>query len=163
MILAVGERDVLYGGRKHWIALVLQVLVIVCAVALFFVGTELIVIVFGLGVEIGLGIAAALGIAGCCLIAVSSLSWWSTALILTTHRILLRDGFIIHCTTVIPLSTIDKVAADCHGVGVGLDYGTLTLTGAGRLHRTVLTFVRCPEVLSDRISELAFDRREAIH
>ncbi len=163
MILAAGERHVLSGGRKHWIALVLQVLVIVCASVLLLVGAEVIVIVTGLGGAISQGVATGLGIAVCCLIAVASLSWWSTGLTLTTHRILLRDGFIVHCTTVIPLSTVARVAADRHGAGMGLDYGTLTLTGAGRVHRTVLTYVRRPEVLEPRISEFAFDASEAVH
>jgi uncharacterized membrane protein YdbT with pleckstrin-like domain len=66
--------------------------------------------------------------------------WWITKIAVTDRRVVYKRSFISRRTNAMNMNTVESVQVDQSILGRILDYGTVTILGAGRL----------PEATGDR-------------
>lgn len=78
-------------------------------------------------------------------------AWSATDFLLTSQRVILREGVVGRRTKVIALERIQDVSTACGALGRLCGYGRLQIDAAGEAGRETVERVRAPERLRDRI------------
>lgn len=82
------------------------------------------------------------------------LRWWTTVYVLTTHRLILRQGIIARSGRDIPLARINDVSFSHTAIERVLGCGTLVVESAGERGQVTLTDIPHVEQIQRRLYEL---------
>jgi uncharacterized membrane protein YdbT with pleckstrin-like domain len=82
------------------------------------------------------------------------LRWWTTVYVLTSHRLILRQGIIARSGRDIPLARINDVSFSHTAVERVLGCGTLVVESAGERGQVTLTDIPRVEQIQRRLYEL---------
>jgi uncharacterized membrane protein YdbT with pleckstrin-like domain len=82
------------------------------------------------------------------------LRWWTTVYVLTTHRLILRQGIIARSGRDIPLARINDVSFSHTAIERVLGCGTLVVESAGERGQLTLTDIPRVEQIQRRLYEL---------
>jgi uncharacterized membrane protein YdbT with pleckstrin-like domain len=91
------------------------------------------------------------------------LRWWTTVYVLTTHRLILRQGIIARSGRDIPLARINDVSFSHTAIERVLRCGTLVVESAGERGQVTLTDIPRVEQIQRRLYELVEADAEANH
>jgi uncharacterized membrane protein YdbT with pleckstrin-like domain len=89
------------------------------------------------------------------------LRWWTTVYVLTTHRLILRQGIIARSGRDIPLARINDVSFSHTAIERVLRCGTLVVESAGERGQVTLTDIPRVEQIQRRLYELVEADAEA--
>jgi uncharacterized membrane protein YdbT with pleckstrin-like domain len=89
------------------------------------------------------------------------LRWWTTVYVLTTHRLILRQGIIARSGRDIPLARINDVSFSHTAIERVLGCGTLVVESAGERGQLTLTDIPRVEQIQRRLYELVEADSEA--
>jgi uncharacterized membrane protein YdbT with pleckstrin-like domain len=87
--------------------------------------------------------------------------WWTTVYVLTTHRLILRQGIIARSGRDIPLARINDVSFSHTAIERVLRCGTLVVESAGERGQVTLTDIPHVEQIQRRLYELVEADAEA--
>jgi uncharacterized membrane protein YdbT with pleckstrin-like domain len=82
------------------------------------------------------------------------LRWWTTVYVLTTHRLILRQGIIARSGRDIPLARINDISFSHTAIERVLRCGTLVVESAGERGQVTLTDIPRVEQIQRRLYEL---------
>jgi uncharacterized membrane protein YdbT with pleckstrin-like domain len=82
------------------------------------------------------------------------LRWWTTVYVLTTHRLILRQGLIARSGRDIPLARINDISFSHTAIERVLGCGTLVVESAGERGQLTLTDIPHVEQIQRRLYEL---------
>jgi uncharacterized membrane protein YdbT with pleckstrin-like domain len=89
------------------------------------------------------------------------LRWWTTVYVLTTHRLILRQGIIARSGRDIPLARVNDVSFSHTAIERVLRCGTLVVESAGERGQVTLTDIPRVEQIQRRLYELVEADAEA--
>jgi uncharacterized membrane protein YdbT with pleckstrin-like domain len=89
------------------------------------------------------------------------LRWWTTVYVLTTHRLILRQGLIARSGRDIPLARINDISFSHTAIERVLGCGTLVVESAGERGQLTLTDIPHVEQIQRRLYELVEADAEA--
>ena len=142
--LLAEHETLVFDLKPHWIAVVPSALWTLAAVLIFIVGSRLANgrSVEG-GVQLVLGIVALLMFVS--LAVIPFLRWQFTMFVLTSDRLITRQGGIAKHSKEIPLERINDVTFSQSVIERALGAGDLILESAGERGQTIISNVRKPE------------------
>lgn len=143
--LLTDDEEIVAEFRPHWRALLMAATWVVVGIAVAVAGA---VAFDGTVTWIALAVAGAV-------VAVFSLprvvSWWFRLYVLTTERIIVRDGVISRGGTEIPLESISNVLFNQNVVERLLGYGDVLVESAGSQGQSRLTDIPDPEAFQSQV------------
>lgn len=143
--LLTDDEEIIREFRPHWRVLLMAGLWVVIGLALAVVG---VLVWDGTSTWIAVG-------AGLLVVVVFALprvvSWWFRLYVLTTERIVQRDGVISRGGTEIPLESINNVLFNQTIVERLLGYGDVLIESAGSMGQSRLTDIPDPEAFQSQV------------